>query len=175
MITENHQILPKAQIIRHIQSQRATKCHVFDITSQQDKKNLIKEVDALIRRNSISVVLVENNYMYNEGIQKWGLPKGHLENNESYSICASREANEETGLSLTILDSMYRIRINNTYYFPIKINRTLQNKYLLPRDLQEIRSAKWFPVNNIDVLLNRETKLFFNKKLDSVLKVMQSV
>ena len=61
MITANHQILPKAQIIRHIQSQRATKCHVFDITSQQDKKNLIKEVDALIRRNSISVVLVENN------------------------------------------------------------------------------------------------------------------
>jgi hypothetical protein len=61
MITENHQILPKSQIIRHIQSQRAKKCHVFDITSQQDKKNLIKEVNALIRRNSISVVLLENN------------------------------------------------------------------------------------------------------------------
>ena len=70
---------------------------------------------------------------------------------------------------------MYRIRINNTYYFPIKINRTLQNKYLLPRDLKEIRSAKWFPLNNIDVLLNRETRLFFSKKLDSVLKVMQTV
>lgn len=59
-MTENHQILPKAQIIRHIQSQRAIKCHVFDITSQQDKKNLIKEIDTLIRRNPISVVLVEN-------------------------------------------------------------------------------------------------------------------
>ena len=60
MITENHQILPKAQIIRHIQSQRATKYHVFDITSQQDKKNLIKELDTLLRRNSVSVVLIQN-------------------------------------------------------------------------------------------------------------------
>jgi hypothetical protein len=60
MITENHQILPKSQIIRHIQSQRATKCHVFDVTSQQDKKNLIKEIDTLLRRNSVSVVLIQN-------------------------------------------------------------------------------------------------------------------
>jgi len=139
------------------------------------KKNPIKCGCIIFNDSLDEVVLVENNYMYNEGIQKWGLPKGHLENNESYSICASREATEETGLNLTILDSMYRIRINNTYYFPIKINRTLQNKYLLPRDLQEIRSAKWFPLNNIDVLLNRETRLFFKKKLDGVLKVMQSV
>jgi ADP-ribose pyrophosphatase YjhB (NUDIX family) len=139
------------------------------------KRNPIKCGCIIFNDSLDEVVLVENNYMYNEGIQKWGLPKGHLENNESYSICASREANEETGLSLTILDNMYRIRINNTYYFPIKINRTLQNKYLLPRDLKEIRSAKWFPLNNIDVLLNRETRLFFSKKLDSVLKVMQTV
>ena len=139
------------------------------------KKNPIKCGCIIFNDSLDEIVLVENNYMYNEGIQKWGLPKGHLENNESYSICASREANEETGLSLTILDNMYRIRINNTYYFPIKINRNLQNKYLLPRDLKEIRSARWFPLNNVDVLLNRETRLFFGKKLDTVLKVMQTV
>jgi len=143
--------------------------------SKKRKRNPTKCGCIIFNDSLDEIVLVENNYMYNEGIQKWGLPKGHLENDESYSICASREANEETGLSLTILDSMYRIRINNTYYFPIKINRTLQNKYLLPRDLLEIRSAKWFPLNNIDVLLNRETRLFFSKKLDTVLKVMRTV
>ena len=61
MITENHQILPKSKIIRHIQRHKATKCHVFEIKSQEDKKNLIKDIDALIRRHSISVVLIENN------------------------------------------------------------------------------------------------------------------
>lgn len=139
------------------------------------KKNPIK-CGCIIFNNSLDkIVLVENNYMYKEGIQKWGLPKGHLENNESYSICASREVHEETGLSLNILDNMYKIRINNTYYFPIKINRTLQNKYLLPKDLIEIRSAKWFPLNNIDVLLNRDTRLFLTKKLNNVLAVLGRV
>ena len=80
--------------------------------SKKRKRNPTKCGCIIFNDSLDEIVLVENNYMYNEGIQKWGLPKGHLENDESYSICASREANEETGLSLTILDSMYRIRIN---------------------------------------------------------------
>lgn len=139
------------------------------------KKNPIKCGCIIFNYNLDEIVLVQNKYMYDRGVDKWGLPKGHLENNESYSICASRETTEETGLNLTILDSMYKIKINNTYYFPIKIKRTIKNKYLLPKDLIEIRSAKWFPLNKIDVLVNRETRIFLTNKIKAVLQKLRQL
>uniref|UniRef100_A0A6C0EJ72 Nudix hydrolase domain-containing protein n=1 Tax=viral metagenome TaxID=1070528 RepID=A0A6C0EJ72_9ZZZZ len=139
------------------------------------KKNPVKCGCIIFNHTLDEIVLVQNKYMYDKGVDKWGLPKGHLENNEGYGICASRETTEETGLNLTIYDSMYKIKINNTYYFPIKIKRTLKNKYLLPKDLVEIRSAKWFPLDNIDVLVNRETRLFITNKINTVLQKLKEL
>ena len=136
--------------------------------NKRKKKNPIKCGCIIFNKDLDKIVLVQNRYMYDVGINKWGLPKGHLEKDESLSICASRETNEETGLDLKILDSMYKIKINNTFYFPIKININSYNAYLLPKDLKEIKCAKWFSIDSINVLVNRETRIFLANKIKHV-------
>ena len=141
----------------------------YNIRFKNKRINPIKCGCIIFNMDLDQIVLVQNNYLYESGIEKWGLPKGHVEKNETYGICASREVGEETGLNVNLLDSMYKIKINNTYYFPIKIDKCLTEKYLIPKDISEIKCAKWFSLDNIDVLLNREARIFFKSKLNQVL------
>ena len=114
------------------------------------------------------IVLVQNNYAYLSGKEQWGLPKGQRECGETFANCASRELLEETGLNIPIRNNMLKIKIINTYYFPIIVKHTPD---LYPNDKDEIRSAKWFPIADMDkVPINKETKLFIKLKLDKITK-----
>ena len=114
------------------------------------------------------IILILNKYSHMLGENKWGIPKGHREGNETYATCARRELLEETGLQINIQDSMFKVRINNSYYFPIILNN--RDKYTLkPIDENEIHEAKWFKITNIESLnLNRETKIFMKRKLETI-------
>lgn len=68
------------------------------------------------------IVIVQNKYLLKEQNKiLWGLPKGHIKKNETYAECARREILEETGISIYISEQHPKIKINNTFYFPIKL------------------------------------------------------
>ena len=79
----------------------------------------------------------------------WGLPKGHVEGNETYEETAIREVKEETNLDVEI-DSSKVFKIN--YIIDNKIDKTV---YFFPartasgiaqRQESEISEIKWVPV-----------------------------
>jgi len=56
MMTSNHQTLSKQVVVKNLQS---NKCDVWDLSSTQDKKDFIKELDKQLRKGSVSIVVVE--------------------------------------------------------------------------------------------------------------------
>ena len=109
-----------------------------------------------------------------KGEEKWGLPKGHREGNETYATCAKRELFEETGILWEIRDDMFKIRINNTYYFPIILDEKLI--HLNPLDKNEIAQAAWIRIDDLENFnVNRETKIFIKRKLRSLMPSLKRV
>ena len=105
------------------------------------------------------VVCIVNNYIYQkENREVLGLPKGHIEKNETFFDCAKRELNEETGLSMPKTPrKMVYLRINNTYYYPVIMDK---NIYFNPKDKKEILKADWYEISKLKKNnMNRDLKM----------------
>lgn len=141
--------------------------------NNNSNKNKIK-CGALVFNNSLNeIILVQNNYSLMNGVEKWGLPKGHREGNETYATCANRELYEETGVIGNISDDMFKLRINNSYYFPTIIDKN--SVKLNPIDKNEIAQAKWVNINElVDYNVNRETKIFIKRKLKNLVESLKN-
>lgn len=119
------------------------------------------------------IILVLNNYSFNNNLNKWGLPKGFRENNETYADCAMRELYEECGLKVKIINNMPKIKINNTYYFILKVKKNLNNHRLFPIDKKEIKYAKWIKIVNLKKInLNRETEIFRSRNFNIIKNIL---
>jgi hypothetical protein len=57
-MTSNHQTLSKHIVVRHLQSMQSSKCDVWDLSSTQDKKDFIKELEKQMRKGSLSIVVI---------------------------------------------------------------------------------------------------------------------
>lgn len=55
----NQSTLSKQDVIKKLQSIKAYKCEVWDLTVSQDRQNLLKELEKMMRNGSISVIIVE--------------------------------------------------------------------------------------------------------------------
>jgi len=136
----------------------------------KNKKNKTKQIKCgcfILNKDLTKIVLVHNNYVKHE---KWGLPKGHREDNETYANCAKREVFEETGLSINITDKDLKIKINNTFYFPVVVNET----EVVPNDKIEIKEAKWTKLSDLEhINLNRETKTMLKIKMNEIKQIIK--
>ncbi len=123
-------------------------------TKQKKRKNT--RCGAIIfNKNLTKMLIVENNYLFKEKhISKWGMPKGIINYNETFNECAMREIWEETGLEINIDKKQLFLKINNTYYFPIKIDEHNLNYKFNIHDKEEIRSVKWYEIDYIKNCLN---------------------
>jgi ADP-ribose pyrophosphatase YjhB (NUDIX family) len=104
-------------------------------------------------KTNVSVIVVKNN-------NKWGVPKGHSYNKESYIACALREFNEETGIELSKNSLVkfknsgyYRLSIYSKYYFVAFITSDMfKHSILQPIDSTEISECKWMTIDEIEKL-----------------------
>ena len=140
----------------------------------------------LFTKDFKAIVIVQNKYILNENNRElWGLPKGHIKDNESFAQCASREIYEETGLELEVQDASPKLRINKTYYFPILLNYTLDE--LLTKmhviDVIEIANVCVLHIDKPEIAqknLNYELKLLLGhyipraKRIIDTLKAMKT-
>jgi len=105
------------------------------------------------------IVCVVNNYIWKkEKKEVLGLPKGHINEKETFYNCAKRELNEETGLNMpTTPRKMLYLRINNTYYYPIILSKDV---VLNPKDKKEIYKAEWYLIEDLkNKNKNRDLKM----------------
>ena len=132
--------------------------HFSRQTSSVTQREQIKCGGILFSKDMRYIVLVQNRYLYDENNRvSWGLPKGHIVDNETYAQCAIREIFEETGLSIRISETHPKLKINNTYYFPIQLRFTKDQleKMVCIQDPVEILNIK---IVEVDMLLDKRER-----------------
>lgn len=118
-------------------------------------------------------IIVENNkvLLVQESEGHWGLPKGHVEGNETEVETAKREVKEETNLDVEILDPSKKFELN--YIIEPDIDKTV---YLFPakvvngeikRQESEINEIRWVPVEEAVTVITYENA---KKMLENALK-----
>ena len=110
------------------------------------------------------ILIVKNNYHPYPQCQKWGYPKGHVENNETTYECAKRELYEETGLVINISDHK-TVNVNNSKYYVFTTDEA-ELKNINPVDTNEINAAQFQDISTIQSLnLNREASVLIKKSI----------
>ena len=135
----------------------------FNRKSKRIPVNL-RRCGAVLFTTDNHVVMVENKYLKPRSV--WGLPKGHIENNESYAQCMSREVYEETNLQikkfLPVSDNDLKIKVNHTWYFPYNLRVSSKDirKMLRSNDSAEVADVKAIPLSRLkSMTINRESRI----------------
>tara|TARA_B110000971_G_C19903882_1_gene451299 strand:+ start:409 stop:594 length:186 start_codon:yes stop_codon:yes gene_type:complete len=55
----NQQVQTKQLVIKNLQTLKTNKFVVMDMKTTQDLKNILKEIEKLIKRKSVSIIVVE--------------------------------------------------------------------------------------------------------------------
>ena len=99
--------------------------------------------------------------VYQRASKKWGLPKGHMDFNEirnnDREKCAKREILEETGLDLNKLPNTIigKENMNNKVFFIYKLDCSIEQLSLMPRDKNEILDVIWINLDNINMFTDK--------------------
>ena len=78
----------------------------------------------------------------------------------------------ETGLDVYLSDSLTKIKVNNSFYFPVIVNDSIK---LDPQDKIEIKEAKWISIEEASQLnLNRDTRIILKTKINLIKKILEN-
>ena len=122
------------------------------ITTQQhphtsSTPNHIRCGGIIFNHDKTKLLVIMNKYLHDfNGCEKWGLPKGHIEINESIQSCAMREIYEETNLNVIIDDTTPHIRDKEEIYYILYANETVP---VFAHDTNEIAKVLWKPINEL--------------------------
>jgi len=116
------------------------------------------------------IILKNNKVLLIQSYGKfWGLPKGHLEENETITECAIRETFEETGIKLNSNEFKKEIKLYNgevTYFFVDGDNIDYNINNIL--DKQEITGINWICIQCLESYSTLET-VHFNSHLKKLI------
>lgn len=128
----------------------------------------------IFNKNKKKLLIVKNRF--SNVTSKWGLPKGHQEDNELPAECAERELFEETGIKLNIdMNITPTIKINNSLYYIIYNKSNIQFN-VKPTDTTEIKEAKFQNISYIKRLnMNKELSIIITKKLRYIKNIAKKI
>ena len=127
----------------------------------------------MIKEKSCGMVVFneENNNLYilmvHHNMGHWGLPKGHVEENETEIETAIREVLEETGIETKVVSDFrevitYSPRENNMKDIAFFIGKPIGGK-ILPQ-LTEVQSVEWLEINDaLNKDFHGDVKMVINK------------
>jgi len=128
----------------------------------QNLKSCFKYIEAAggLVKNSFDKVLIINRY------DKWDLPKGKVEQGESYQEAAVREVTEECGISkpfivkqlpstFHVYENDSRTYLKRTYWFEMLYRG---NEDLVPNKSEGITEARWLPRHEVDKVRKKTFK-----------------
>jgi hypothetical protein len=58
MLTDNNQVLSKNDVLTKLRKHKANKFAVWDITSKNDHKQLLRHIEKLLRNESVSIIVL---------------------------------------------------------------------------------------------------------------------
>lgn len=114
------------------------------------------ECGGIIVDENIEKLLV----VYQRASRKWGLPKGHMNQNEISNndklTCSKREILEETGLNLNLTPNTVigKENMNNKLFYIYKLGCSAENLRLSPEDKNEILHVVWLNLETINKFIN---------------------
>lgn len=124
-----------------------------------------KKAGAIIYDDSGRYLLVQSRG------EKWGFPKGTMEDNETIQECAIREVYEETGIVLTLeeIEKASTKRISRCTYY--RIQRTYNPSLSIP-DIEENDSTGivWVYIDCLRRMV-KENKMKLNSHCKQLLKI----
>lgn len=59
MMTNNNQTIPVHEVVSNLRKSNQTKLVVFDLITQNDRKDLITYLERLMRKEVVSIIVVE--------------------------------------------------------------------------------------------------------------------
>ena len=118
------------------------------------------------------LLLAENGYTYillvlGRAANKWGIPKGSIEKDESLEDAANREVYEETGIEIDKFDTKRMLSHNKSSYKLIYLPGCKKDYLIGTNDAREIKSVKWFSIRellNIEQHRSNSTIKFLYRK-----------
>jgi 8-oxo-dGTP pyrophosphatase MutT (NUDIX family) len=124
---------------------------------QQQSRQVIKECGVILLNQSMEKVI----FVLQRASKKWGLPKGHISDEEMeqelYYDCAVRELYEETGIILGKIRHhvLGNILWSGKLFYIIQIQTDFL--YLNPLDRREICKARWIPIATIQEFTEQQS------------------
>ena len=136
------------------------------------KKHPTRAGGIIFDKENKNIVLVLNKDSFIRNENKWGLPKGHLndyERNKPY-LGASREIWEETGIFFPIQQDTYSISVYDTLYYVLSLDKA-HNPTFNTNDSEEIICVKWVPIDYLKTLNVNRTLAKIIKKWRNIFPV----
>jgi 8-oxo-dGTP pyrophosphatase MutT (NUDIX family) len=130
------------------------KCLKLNISINKTKCKKHKQLKAgaiILDKSRQFILLIKGNYA-----NKWNVPKGTSDDNESIRNTAIREIKEETGVVVSISKYEIPVKIYKVFLYVTIVNI---NCKIRPLDTHEIQDAKWFRISELDKLEDKTTLL----------------
>jgi 8-oxo-dGTP pyrophosphatase MutT (NUDIX family) len=94
----------------------------------------------------------------------WGIPKGRMEEGETYAETAIRETFEETGIDIKIITQLPYVVITRKNYkkivIPFLAIQICKNEPNSNHDNSEVVDARWFDVKNLPPIYSYQRPIF---------------
>lgn len=130
------------------------KCLELNLSINKNKCKKHKQLKAgsiILDDSRQYILLIKGNYA-----NKWNVPKGSSDDNESIRNAAIREVKEETGINIEISKYDIPVKIYKVFLYVTIINK---NTIIDPIDKHEIKDAKWFSISELNHLEDKTTLL----------------
>lgn len=139
---------------KSIDKKLCEKCYKQNITINKNKckkHKVLKAGSIILDHSKKNILLIKGNYA-----NKWNVPKGSSDDNESIRNTAIREVREETGIDIQISKYDIPVKIYKVFLYVKTVNK---NCKINPEDTHEIQDAKWFSLSEVEKLEDKTTLL----------------